>query len=1084
MTSDLFKNTQSSQFDDSETNGKPSAENAASSEATFDDASTQTSAPLNRSDADGGETSSISVVLPLVSIGCGERAENSERSERDKKDETADRDASESQTVSAFGDENLTGWPNSPNWEANRVFVDKERAAVDSTQDWNAATRLENEQTVVSKEPPDEFGFRSARFDDETDDAPDDLGGGKSERGESRNGGALPPGTRFGHFVVTKYIGGGGMGRVYEGIDAALDRKVAIKVLPRQRAQDQATVARFLNEAKSAARLNNEHIAQVYFCGEENGVPFIAFEYVSGTNLRDYVRERGVLELGEAIDYVLQAADALAHASAHGVTHRDVKPSNIIVTPRKSAKLIDMGLARLLKSDFADDLTESGVTLGTFDYISPEQARDPRVADVRSDIYSLGCTFYYMLVGTPPFPEGTVLQKLLQHQGVEAADVREANPDVPVEVAAIVKKMMKKNPDERYQTPDALIADLLEIAEMIGLRLSDRGTLDAERSTEATTASGLRRLPAVCAVAIFLAANGIFYWATRGDDVRTPTVEVPLATNLTNATNISNNLAGASGETAPTAPTNVSTAPIETAQTESVAAVSGGEFLNAAALDAFYSLRDGATLRRPALLVDDGRQWRRDFLSGSASAAESTSAGESRRVAAGWRARSPIGGTNGANSLGASDDGAAVARVFSAYSLLGVASDGTSTSGTGAVASGVVVRTVDRSGTEPQTFATLEAALASGGRETSAPLRVELKFNGTLETPPISIVGAKVEIVAAEGFRPTLLFKAPDAANGGWGERMFLVNGGELTLDGVSVDFTVPSQEVVAPKWSVFELLAASSLTVRGATLTVCNAIGETFGAPLHSNVALFRSAAQTALEGTTSVANSGAAANAGPNVRLENAFVRCESSVFVAERTFGAFFAANSGFNASGPILRFAEGVGASNDDGARFALNFERTVVVGRSALARLDGSDLESSAIPLDVSLTDSFVRLASAPLGVAFATNPPNDGAKIGGVWTLNDVLLLDLSAYWQTRLRRSTQSWEVPIPTESGFEARNLSEFNADASTRLNETPPHLFDVADFSRLILTPIAASAGIGDDWRTSAENLKAVFNDEKTL
>ena len=379
--------------------------------------------------------------------------------------------------------------------------------------------RLENERTVVSRTPPVEAERKN------------DASGGSvppDDAFDGADGGALKPGATFGHFVVTKYIGGGGMGRVYEGRDTALDRKVAIKVLPRQRAQDVGTVARFLNEAKSAARLNHEHIAQVYFCGEENGVPFIAFEYVYGVNLRDYVRERGVLELDEAIGYVLQAADALAHAAAHGVTHRDVKPSNIIVTPQKRAKLIDMGLARLLKNDVVDDLTESGVTLGTFDYISPEQARDPRDADVRSDIYSLGCTFYYMLVGTPPFPEGTMLQKLLQHQGDEPPDVREANPAIPIEVAAVVKKMMRKLPDDRYQTPESLILDLREIAEMIGLRLSGRGFIDVA-AEERRVAPPTPRTPAAIVCVVFLAFVAVLYWSPGRPAPTLPVVETPIA---------------------------------------------------------------------------------------------------------------------------------------------------------------------------------------------------------------------------------------------------------------------------------------------------------------------------------------------------------------------------------------------------------------------------------------------------------------------------------------------------------------------------------------------------------------------------
>ncbi len=268
--------------------------------------------------------------------------------------------------------------------------------------------------------------------------------------------GNVPAGTRLGHYIIRSYIGGGGMGRVYLAHDTALDRKVAVKVLPRQRANDQGTVARFMNEARSAARLNHEHIAQVYFAGEQSGIPYIVFEYVEGTNLRALVEEYDSFPLPQALNYLLQIAHALVHAAEHGVVHRDVKPSNILITSEGRAKLIDMGLARLLDpSESKDDLTASGVTLGTFDYISPEQARDPRNADIRSDIYSLGCTFFFMLAGRPPFPEGTVLQKLLQHQGDEPPDIRSFQPNVPDQIASLLQKMMAKDPRQRFQTPTA-----------------------------------------------------------------------------------------------------------------------------------------------------------------------------------------------------------------------------------------------------------------------------------------------------------------------------------------------------------------------------------------------------------------------------------------------------------------------------------------------------------------------------------------------------------------------------------------------------------------------------------------------------
>ena len=141
-------------------------------------------------------------------------------------------------------------------------------------------------------------------------------------------------------------------------------------------------------------------------------------------------------------------AEALSHASQRDVIHRDIKPSNVLITPEGKAKLVDMGLARLHQVEHPDnDLTASGVTLGTFDYISPEQARDPRSADVRSDLYSLGCSFYFMLTGRPPFPEGTVLQKLLQHQAEDPVDPRQFRPDLPSEIGAILAKMLAKNPD-------------------------------------------------------------------------------------------------------------------------------------------------------------------------------------------------------------------------------------------------------------------------------------------------------------------------------------------------------------------------------------------------------------------------------------------------------------------------------------------------------------------------------------------------------------------------------------------------------------------------------------------------------------
>ncbi|MEM9658869.1 MAG: serine/threonine-protein kinase, partial [Planctomycetota bacterium] len=181
------------------------------------------------------------------------------------------------------------------------------------------------------------------------------------------------------------------------------------------------------------------------------------FEYIEGANVRDLVVLHGPLPLGDSLSYVYQIAHALAHAWRRGVVHRDIKPSNILVTPDGHAKLVDMGLARLGHVAGADDeMTATGVTLGTFDYISPEQARDSREADTRSDIYSLGCTLYFMLTGRPPFSSATAIQKLLMHQTDSPPQIRSIRPDVPDAVDRLLMRMLAKSVADRPQDPTEL----------------------------------------------------------------------------------------------------------------------------------------------------------------------------------------------------------------------------------------------------------------------------------------------------------------------------------------------------------------------------------------------------------------------------------------------------------------------------------------------------------------------------------------------------------------------------------------------------------------------------------------------------
>ncbi len=280
-----------------------------------------------------------------------------------------------------------------------------------------------------------------------------------------------PNGLELGHFRIEERIGVGGMGAVFRAVDLRLQRYVALKLLAPSQAYDPAAIKRFENEARAAARLDHENIAKVYFIGEERGLHFIAFEYVLGSTIRDLIRRSGRLSSADTVNYAMQVAYALKHTSAMGVVHRDIKPSNIIVTLSGRVKLVDLGLARKeTTSDASADLTMTGTTLGTFDYISPEQAKDPRSVDVRSDIYSLGCTMYHMLTGQPPYPEGTALQKLLDHQGKDAPNPQTLNRDVSDELAGIVRRMMNSDRNKRYQTPEQLLRDLSYVANQLGLR--------------------------------------------------------------------------------------------------------------------------------------------------------------------------------------------------------------------------------------------------------------------------------------------------------------------------------------------------------------------------------------------------------------------------------------------------------------------------------------------------------------------------------------------------------------------------------------------------------------------------------------
>ena len=229
-------------------------------------------------------------------------------------------------------------------------------------------------------------------------------------------------------------IGQGGMGRVYLGRDSRLNRQVALKILSPERVNNPRAIARFHREAMVGAQLQHENLVRIYDEGEAGGKCYLVMEYIEGKNIGQMIAEGGPIPPAVAARLGRQVALGLEHAQRKGLIHRDVNPYNILVTRDGTAKLTDLGLAIDLADQ--DRVTRDGATVGTFDYVSPEQARHSHSVDTRSDIYSLGCTLYHMLTGQVPFPSASLPEKLFSHQANDPEPITKLVPEVPEGLAA------------------------------------------------------------------------------------------------------------------------------------------------------------------------------------------------------------------------------------------------------------------------------------------------------------------------------------------------------------------------------------------------------------------------------------------------------------------------------------------------------------------------------------------------------------------------------------------------------------------------------------------------------------------------
>jgi eukaryotic-like serine/threonine-protein kinase len=356
------------------------------------------------------------------------------------------------------------GAPNDPN-----VIAEPVRSEGDATGDYQptAADSVAAEQGQEATEPT---GDAKARRPEKPAPVPSD----QTVKGESltappvakpRSSTRHPKVVEFGDFRLLNKLGVGGMGTVFKAHQSSLDRTVAIKILARDLADKPRFVERFLREARVLARLDHPNILRCFEVKQERGYHYYAMEYMDGGSLESWLRKLGRFTIGDALHIGLACASALEYAHEQNLIHRDIKPENLLLTNKGVVKVADMGLVKALEEDVG--LTESGVSLGTPTYMSPEQTRNAKYADARSDIYALGCMLYKLVTGKPAFKGDTLAELLEAKERDRVTPAHKLNPDIPNRLDLMLEKMMARRPEHRYQTCTELIADLE------GLRLAN-----------------------------------------------------------------------------------------------------------------------------------------------------------------------------------------------------------------------------------------------------------------------------------------------------------------------------------------------------------------------------------------------------------------------------------------------------------------------------------------------------------------------------------------------------------------------------------------------------------------------------------
>ena len=764
-----------------------------------------------------------------------------------------------------------------PDDSAVQPEVESERDVAPQPQSLPPQDSLEKQKTVASRLPP--VGLSPAATGNRVRESGNDL-----------------EGVQLGHFQLEELVGGGGMGTVYRATDTSLGRTVAVKVVAREQSGD-ATLARVRNEAQSAARLDHPNIAQVFYVGEDAGWHYIVFEFIDGGNLRDLVQRAGRLSIADAVSFTLQVAEAIDHASRRDVIHRDIKPSNVLVMKDGKVKLVDMGLARLSHVEStAHDLTASGVTLGTFDYISPEQAADPRDADVRSDIYSLGCTLFFILTASPPFPNGPVLQKLLSHSGEAPPDVREYRDDVDEALAQILAKMLAKQPDERYQQPSELCGELFLLAERLKLPLrQSAGAIWME--PKARRRSRLeKQLPWVVPIlGLLLAILAVFLDSRSIDPLAKPE---PRFTRLpVPSTSMPVNTDGDAlipSVVAPVVP------PGETRGVSSV--VSNDTVVDTDPLPDRSSDGEVAATAEP----------QSNSKPGSSFQSVEREVETLRSVPKDSSGLRSLGSDEDQMSLNLSDTEGRLADDVQVDRILVSEEEGV------AAAGAVVVESLQRA---------LEVAANK-----SRIQQIELAFNGTRRVSSFEfrldrIAQSDLTIRAAPGYAPLLLFHSPRGeTRDSKDPAMVEVVGGKLTWEGVHFLFQLPMDQAdTQDSAALFSLEGVESISLKACTLTIENALRT--GVSRHQNVAFFVVASARQRPPQDPGDSSSTATN---RIRLENCLVRGEATLIRTDETVPYQLMWKNGLLVTSERLFWSDGASQRSDGQWKMRIDLQHVTAV----------------------------------------------------------------------------------------------------------------------------------------------------------